>query len=191
MKKTISVLLGAVMTFTISAAFSDAENRQEEATPSKSDGVSKIRLFGQNGIGVIFYKNSKCSGGSDSVRVSGGLTSAFSSFLGAVKNESLGIPETDTTRSLSQRSGILSKAYFKEYEIDPGNPITIVMRFQDVGIRKHCGNIAGTFIPEPSVNYEGHLDLDLNAGVCRFSIDRVSNDGSLSPISLDPAQACK
>ena len=54
MKKTISVLLGAVMTFTISAAFSDTENRQEEASPGKSDGVSKMRLFGQNAIGAVF-----------------------------------------------------------------------------------------------------------------------------------------
>ena len=57
MKKTISILLGAVMAFTISAAFLDTENRQGEASPGKSDGVSKIRLFGQNGIGVVFYKN--------------------------------------------------------------------------------------------------------------------------------------
>lgn len=153
--------------------------------------AARIRLFGQNGVGVILYKNSKCEGRSESIRVSGDAASAFTSFVGAASNESLGMPETETTKNLSKRDGILSKAYFREYRIDPGKPVTIAIRFQDVG--KYCEPIVRTFTPEPRTDYEGRIDID-NAGFCRFSLNLVSSDGSLSTTALywyDPKETCK
>lgn len=195
-------LLFAIATWAFAACpvFADSgpspDNASASATPTatataESVKTARLRLFGQNGTGVVFYKNSACDGGTDSVRVSGGLGSAFSSFLGSVKNESIGIPETETTKRLQQRDGILSKAYFKEYEIDPGKPVTVAMGFNDAGMRRQCRLIAATFLPEAGLSYEGRLDLDMQAGLCRFVVNRVADDGGLSAVALAPASACK
>lgn len=160
-------------------------------SPAPPPAASKLRLFGQNGVGVVLHRNSACDGGADSVRVSGGMGSAFSSFIGTVKNESLGMPETETTRRLAQRDGMMSKAFFKEYEIAPGQPVTVAMGFSDVGMRKQCRNMAATFVPETGAAYEGRLDLDLQAGLCRFVVNRVGSDGALSAVAIEPASTCK
>lgn len=190
MKKIVSFLLTVVSVFAYTTAFSDDQIGKTENPPSLNSELARIRLFGQNAVGVTLYKNSSCNGGSESIRVSGGIGSAFSSFFGSVKNESIGIPETNTTKTLSQRDGILSKAYFKEYAIEPGKPVTVTMGFQDPGLKKYCKAIAATFIPDPKFDYEGRLDLDQNNGVCVFLINQVSADGTLTPIKFGTAEAC-
>lgn len=96
---------------------------QAEAPAQDAATSARLRLFGQNGISVKFYRNSTCyksglfgSGGAEVV--SGGAGDAFLSLLGASSNTRIGMPDTPTTRNLSARSGVLSKAYFKEYSVD-------------------------------------------------------------------------
>ncbi len=168
-----------------SVAASSAVAVTLEAIPKNA----RIRLFGQNGMGVVYYPNSKCEGGSNGVTVSGGLGSTFSSFLGTITNESIGMPETETTKNLAKRSGLLSKAYFREYQINAGEPITVALSFNDVGLRKKCDVLVNTFTPESGADYEGRLDVD--AEICTFVMNRVSLDGSLLPVSLSGAPSCK
>jgi hypothetical protein len=92
-------------------------------------------MFGQNGASAVLYRGSTCVKdfwSEDGEKASGGLGSAFSSFFGSVSNTSLGIPETDTSRNLSSRDGLLSKAYFREYLIPAGPPSSMRLGYQDV-----------------------------------------------------------
>lgn len=160
------------------------------ASPAQDTTISRIRLFGQNGFGVTLYKNSACVGGDDSERVSGGFGSALGSFLGMASNESIGIPETEATKNLSQRSGFMSKAYYKEYKIDSGKPVTVSMGFGNAGGPRCAGTISLTFIPKYGADYEGHLDIDYQAKVCRFVIKQVFPEGTTRSIETRRAPAC-
>lgn len=191
------------------AACSDDQSASEENT-------ARIRLFGQSAVMVKYYPNSKCAKG-DSVAVSGGLGDAFSSFLGTVRNQSIGIPETPNTKNLAARDGMLSKAYFREYEIAAGQPMTIAMGFREaqaappavlpVGTASadrtanmaapsgaiYCRTIVTTFVPEKGKDYEAALDIRSSEGVCVQTIHEVNNtsDGvALTPVAVARAETC-
>ena len=190
MKYVALVVFTIAAVFGHSGAFSSEQTDRADVPASGSSGSARLRLFGQNGIGVTLYKNSACTGGAESIRVSGGFGSALSSLFGSVTNESIGIPETITSSSLAQRDGALSKAYFREYAVESGKPLTVTMGFQDPALRKYCKTIAATFIPAPDSDYEGRLDVDLNKGQCVFSIGQVLADGSLMPVKVGLAETC-
>lgn len=155
------------------AASATPAGKAQEAGSEKA----RIRLFGQNGTTVDFFQNSTCVGGSAArTRVSGGVGDAFSSFLGSVKNTSIGIKETPTTQELSQRDGIVSKAYFREYEVAAGQPLTVSMFFQSVptGSRFTCRNLGGTFTPEAGKDYE--IALKFRSDQCLASIQEIRQD---------------
>lgn len=158
------------------------------ATSVATTKKARIRLFGQNGFGVSFYPKSKCEGGSNKITVSGGLGTMFSSFLGTVKNDSIGMPETETTKNLAKRSLLLSKAYFREYQIEAGEPIAVAASFGDTS-GAHCDPLTMTFVPEFGADYEGRLDL--NANTCTLVMNRVGQDGSLTPVPIVRAESCK
>jgi hypothetical protein len=154
---------------------------------------ARIRLFGQNGIGVRYYPNSACIGG-ESVSVSGGLGDAFSSFLGTASNKSIGIPATPNTEQLGAKNGVLSKAYFREYPISPDQPITITMNFQSNPGKTYmyCQRIGTTFIPEKGKDYEGALSI--RDGICMQMINelRVTPEGMvLHPVASSMAKPCE
>lgn len=191
------------------AAFSDDQ-------PALEKNTARIRLFGQNAVMVKYYPNSKCAKG-DSVAVSGGLGDAFSSFLGTVKSQSIGIPETPNTKNMAARDGVLSKAYFREYEIVAGQPMTIAMGFREAqaappavlpvsaasGDRTanmaapsgaiYCRTIATTFVPEKGKDYEAALDIRSSEGVCVQTIHEVNNTPGgvvLTPVAVARAEIC-
>lgn len=148
---------------------------------------SRFRLFGQNGFGMAFYPKSKCEGGPNKITVSGGLGAMFSSLFGTVKNESIGMPETETTKNLAKRNGLLSKAYFREYQIEAGEPVAVAASFSDPSGAR-C-RIAVTFVPESGVDYESRLDLSGNT--CTLIMNRVGQDGSLTSVPIVRADSCK
>lgn len=151
-----------------------------------SEKAPRIRLFGQNAMGVTLYKNSECING---ITVSGGISQSFSSMLGGVESESLGIPETKTTKNISQRNGILSKAYYKEYELEANKPVIIRMIFSDVS-GWHCKKpFYLSFTPKLNKDYEGHLDL--HDGICEAVINEVASDGTLSKAEANITDECK
>lgn len=138
----------------------------------------------------------------ESEHVSGSLGGAFSSFLGAASNTSLGIAETDTSRNLSQKSGLFSKAYFREYDLPPGKPSSMRMGYQNVaGFYKHNGmqishgggscSGAISFVPVAGEDYEaGFVRTDSG---CGLSINRIVvkyGMTELVPVPITPAPDC-
>ena len=88
-----------------------------------ADETARIRIFGQNQASAKLYPAQSCHNSflsGKGIKVSGGMGSAFGSMLGLSSNTSIGIPETYSTQHLKEKSGILSKAYYREYEI-PAN----------------------------------------------------------------------
>jgi hypothetical protein len=181
------------------------EIENELKTNNNGTTESRIRLFGQNGISVILYRNSKCakeSLGKEDERVSGGLTSAFSSFIGAASNTSIGIPETETTKKIKEKNGPFSKAYFREYVIEANKPVAIEVSFQDVshqyavnGITYsnrgwHCSS-EGKFVPIAGADYE--LAFNWNDGKCDLRMNRIAQkDGVtiLKPVEVAEPLSC-
>jgi hypothetical protein len=94
-------------------------------------------MFGQNGAAAVLFRGSACVKdfwSEDGEKASGGFGSAFSSFVGNVSNTSLGIPETEISRNLSSRDGLLSKAYFREYLIPADQPSSMRLGYRDVSV---------------------------------------------------------
>jgi hypothetical protein len=168
--------------------------------------VSRIRMFGQNGAMASLFKGMDCvksAWSSEAVMVSGSMGSAFGSLFGAVSNTSLGIAETETTKNLSQRDGILSKAYFREYEIPADKPTSMNLGFRNVssfykgnGARIwHEGasyNGAISFMPKASEDYE--VGFEMKGGQCILSVNQVVTKGEvieLVPVPVAPAPSCQ
>lgn len=174
---------------TPAASATPASTAQEAGT-----GKARIRLFGQNGTTVDFFQNSTCVGSSAArTRVSGGVGDTFSSFLGSVKNTSIGIKETPTTQALSQRDGFVSKAYFREYEIAAGQPLTVSMFFQSVPTGSHfkCRNLGGTFTPEAGKDYE--IALKFRSDQCLASVQEIRQDeqGQVALLDVETRSTAK
>lgn len=184
---TLAALNGAVAQ-EVPAASSTAS--QAEA------GTARIRLFGQNGAMVAFYQNSTCIGGNGpKTTVSGGVGDAFASFLGRAKNTSIGMSETPTTTGLANRDGIMSKAYFREYEIPANQPLTLSMHFQNAaGVpgSLYCSTLGGTFTPEGGKEYEATLDFD--AKKCTAHVREIQKNeqapATLRDIDIAPTRDC-
>lgn len=149
---------------------------------------TRIRLFGQNGVGMVMYTDTVCTRKyASKIEASGTLGSAFGSLFGSVKNESLGIPETATTQSLKQRGKLGSKAYYREYALVPGKPVVL-----QGGMSAPTGwrcerQITSSFTPEAGKDYEAALDLDFSDGVCTLKVNEVAADGALTKLDVVPA----
>jgi hypothetical protein len=155
--------------------------------------TARLRAFGQNGVSVEFYQNSVCVGGNaQKTKVSGGAGDAFSSFIGTIKNTSLGMKETPNTENLSKRGGIASKAYFREYEIRANQPVSLSMHFGDMN-GGSCGSIGGTFTPETGKDYE--IALNWRANYCLVSVQEIQQDEqgkvTMQDVPTTPTSKCK
>lgn len=174
------------------------------AAPATST-ISRLRLFGQNGATAFLYRDSSCIRGmfSDGVeKASGGMSSAFGSFIGSVSNTSLGIAETETSKNLSRKDGIFSKAYFREYEVPADKPSSLRIGFRDVSpfyvvnginyetVSPSCsGDI--TFTPRAGEDYEAAFSWEGKR--CSISINQViAKDGKteLVPVPVTRAPSC-
>lgn len=186
------------------AAAAATEAASAPAAPATS-AISRLRLFGQNGATAFLYRDSSCIRGmfSDGVeKASGGMSSAFGSLIGSVSNTSLGIPETETSKNLSRKDGIFSKAYFREYEVPADKPSSLRIGFQDVSpfyvvnginyetVSPSCsGDI--TFTPRAGEDYEAAFSWEGKR--CSISINRViAKDGKteLVPVPITRAPSC-
>jgi hypothetical protein len=166
--------------------------KQAASAPSvPSRSTTRIRLFGQNGVKVDFYQNSTCYGGSATgTSVSGGLGDAFSSFTGSAKNVRIGMADTPNTLNVEKRDGIMSKAYFREYDITPDQPLTIAMRFASNpgGAYNYCKTVAGTFTPRLGKDYEAAFDIKSDG--CEAVITELQ-EGSAGAIKLQDVDAAR
>lgn len=179
--KSVAILIGIAL-----AATAAAEPAPGAETPAR------LRLFGQNGIGVMFYRNSTCYkmgflGPYGGESVSGGLVDAFSSFIGKANNTVIGMPETVNTKMQNEKDGILSKAYYKEYTVKPDESLTIFTALGDAS-GFHCGPIAFSFTPKAGADYEGFLEVNWKEKICRFNLNEiVKSDQSTDLVSVNTA----
>ena len=103
----------------------------ELAAPAMADNTARIRLFGQNQRPTLAYVGIDCrtQPKGNKINVGGGLGDAFGSFTRTIKNTTLGMAATPATQSLSQRNGILSKAFYKELIVPAGLPLNAKAHF--------------------------------------------------------------
>jgi hypothetical protein len=111
------------------------------------------------------------------------LGSAFGSFVGTASNQSIGIPDTPNVKNITERDGILSKAYFREYVVEAEQPLALFLKLLGTPsgrgtnpgpqhhIRRYCNAITGTFIPETGKDYE--VTLDVEPGFCVARVNQV------------------
>ncbi|WP_317203031.1 hypothetical protein [Janthinobacterium sp.] len=186
-KKRSSAIFPALLALSLAAASQQAVADQA--------GTSRIRLFGQNGVKVDVYKNSSCvGGGATSISVSGGLGDAFSSFLGSPSNVRLGIKDTPNTLNSSKRNGILSTAYFREYEVASDQALTIAASFRSSPSRKYlaCDVVSATFTPQAGKDYEAAFDI--RSDQCELVINEVQENDKeivLRDVEAALASRCK
>lgn len=153
------------------------------------DGNARIRFFGQAVIGLTFYKNKTCHGGHGVAASKTGFGGVFSS----KKNISLGIAETPNVVNLKQRDGILARAFYREYSVNAGEPLTISASFNDGTdhISYRCGPLDGYFIPEAGRDYE--VALDIGNKICRLNVTQIDSTEAevrLLPVELSLAKSC-
>ena len=203
----ISLLTLAILPY--ATGFADEAPAPAVTPATEASPDSRLRMFGQNGASAVLFRDSACAKGfwsSEGEKASGGFGSAFGSFIGKVSNTSLGIAETDTTRYLSNKDGMLSKAYYREYVIPANKPSTLSMRYQDITTFYHvrgtsyiytyshtppsCGGSI-TFTPEAGQDYE--VGFRWAEKACFLSVNHVvTKDGKteLVPVPVTDAQDC-
>lgn len=154
---------------------------------------ARVRLFGQNGVGLTLYTNARCEDGYDEeIEASGAVSDYFKALVRKKRqNESIGIPETDNTRNLASRDKLWASPYYTEYPLVPGQPVSVRANVAN-GSGWSCNRGRGihvAFVPEPGVDYEGEMIRDFAGGSCGIAIRRVAGDGSVSAVRAGPVAA--
>lgn len=155
-------------------------------TPApRREGKAGLRVFGRNAVSLNFYRNSTCYqrgsfGLTGGEAASGSFGAALASFLGTSTNSTIGIPETNSTIRLHDRDAVLSKIFYREFEVAAGEPLTVAA----VGPGAECGFSAVTFMPEANKNYEFELELQGKSCVL-LALELI---GDTSPAMLRPLQ---
>ena len=154
-----------------------------EETSVVPDGHTRVRFVGQAAIKMTYYENKTCSGG-DGVEASGG--NGLRSIFGSVKNISLGMPITPNVINLKARDGILAKAYYNEYAVNAGEPLTIEASVSDGTDRLsyRCGGINVFFEPVDGQDYE--VSFNYNSQHCQINVTQI--DSTEAEIKLLPVQ---
>lgn len=179
-------------------------NSKPEAAKVDSDPAAsaRIRLFGNNGTGVVFYRNQSCvpqnrQGGE---RVSGGMGQSFKALVQVDQTESIGMPPSQ--RSTRRRDGILAREFSKEYHVKAGEPITVTMGFTGTpqmvtmngvtrsGRSESCSVPGGTFVPEAGKDYDVYLDIRRSEGICLATVEAIDAAGGSVPAQVRPATVC-
>ncbi|WP_045758707.1 hypothetical protein [Xanthomonas albilineans] len=190
-------IIGKFLIVLLSSACAMSAFAEGQATPHANDVGARIRLFGQNGVGLVLYKDAVCTKKyGEKIRVSGSLGNAFGSLFGAVKNEGIGIPETRNTKNISNRKMIGSKPYYKEYAVEAGKAVVVEAGAGSPGFWSQtpgfhmgwdCGSlIASSFVPQAGSDYEVAMNIDFRNSVCVLVVNRVGADGQTTPVDVKP-----
>lgn len=157
---------------------------QADAAPFGS-AKARIRLFQQNGLSGGLSNEAACRADDSAAAAGAGFWDVFASTFHAASNTSIGMPETETTRTLSDRSKAGSKAYFVEREVTAQAPVTLNYSFESAATGRACRTVYAYFIPEPGADYEARMDL--TGGYCILLVRRIDADGSLLRVPLQRA----
>lgn len=162
----------------------------EKAYSATTD--SRIRLYGQNQKPTILeYRK---DGKKEKINVGGEAGDAFSSLVGTVKNQSIGIAQTDMSKNLKENNGILSKIFYKEFIIPAGYPVFIRNAFNGltnvsqsptrttVQYEGACTSSGLTFTPRAGKDYEAVPKY--NSSSCGLDILEVDHNGNTAKIDL-------
>ena len=215
MKRLWTVTIG--VTLAMSMAASAWAEPAADYNPAEQ---ARIRLFGQNQKPTIMTSGIDCEQGKkgDKINVGGGLGDAFGSFIpfkiipifmdggglgdafgsfiGSAKNKSIGIPETETTRHLSEQNGILSKAMYKEFVIPANKPVNVQAAYigltttatsvqeKTIAYEGSCHSDTVSFVPQAGHDYEV---ISLKQGSnCGVAVAEVISAGSSTSLQLVP-----
>jgi len=198
--QNIILIASPLLQLPIEAASDDASPSATELSPAAtqddrpaqaaSKEPARIRLFGQNGIGVAFNASSQCYDSHKSITVSGGVGDSFKSFFGNVKNQSIGMPATVNVTNLKAHNGILSKAYYREYEIPSNVPMAVRMVYGDGAM--YCDPIIVTFVAQPGEDYEGYLQG--TGHYFKVVMNKIVLEGEavgLVPVDVEASSECR
>ncbi|MBG6081890.1 hypothetical protein [Rubrivivax gelatinosus] len=149
-----------------------------------ADAKARIRLFQQNGLTGGLTNEAACRSDDAAEQGGGTLTGMLASLFHVASDTRIGMPETATTRRLSERSRAGSKAYFVEREITAWAPVTVDYDPDHGASGSSCTRGIVTFVPEAGADYEAHRD---SMDFCLVSVDRILPDGSLRPVAVQVA----
>ncbi|MCW0404764.1 hypothetical protein NB689_000237 [Xanthomonas sacchari] len=186
MKKLIrGGFLVLLVTFLTQAAVEAADSSvdlQKEA---------RLRVFASSDTSVSFRANANKPRG-EAVTLQDSRASGNRWFMHKEENISIGIPETQATRSLDESPRI--NPYFREYRLTPGQVIRVY-----AGLHGHAQCIPSeearlperkrskfflppsiSWTPEPGVDYE--VEFVVEGGQCKIYVRQVLEDGRTVPL---------
>ena len=194
----MKIFLGSILLCALSGNAAWAQDAVEG-----KGGEARVRFFGQAAIAITLYKNQACVGGKG-IQVS---KTNLGALFGNSKSISLGMPETPNVTNLKSRDGILFAAFYREYAVRAGEPITIAAQYYETtgdsrmtlgnvvythpGISRGCKKIDGSFTPEAGKDYE--LTVDIGSPTCQFTLTQVDvKDAAvqLTPVALAESRKC-
>ncbi|WP_313495485.1 hypothetical protein [Stenotrophomonas sp.] len=162
----------------------------EDAAPQEPAAAverpARIRLFGQNGVGLTMYTNALCEKQYDEeIEASGSIGHYFKAMVRKKpENISIGMPETDDTRNLATRDKLWASPYYSEHPLVPGQPVRLQANIAN-GSGWTCNRGRGieiSFVPEPGMDYEGDMIRDFEGGHCGIALRQVAADGTVTPL---------
>lgn len=181
----IRLLSLALLAFACADARADDAAVESAVAPepaAKVERPARIRLFGQNGVGLTMYTNAVCKKEYDEeIEASGSLGNYFKAMVRKKpENISIGMPETDDSRNLAMRDKLWASPYYAEHALVPGQPVLLQANIAN-GSGWTCNRGRGIelgFVPEPGVDYEGDMIRDFEGGSCGIAIRRIAADGT-------------
>jgi hypothetical protein len=189
--------------FALVAAFSGCVTTElpEASQHYDPNDSARIRLFGQNGRPSIMVVQIGQGADARSVKVNvgGGLGDAFGSLLLMSKNKSIGIAETESTRNLASRDGILSKAFYREFVIPAGKQVEVNNAF--IGMsnvisdpvtgrtvshqwQRNCISDTVFFTPHAGKDYEVGFINGKTCTAAVFEVQTIEGEVTLVPIQV-------
>ena len=181
------ILLGSCLVLITGCQTTKVSEKSYSAT---SD--ARIRLYGQNQKPSIMEYIQ--DGKKVKINVGGQAGDAFSSLVGTVKNQSIGIAQTDMSNNMKDYNGVLSKIFYKEFVIPAGKPVSIKNSFigltnvsqsptsSTVQYQGSCTSAGLTFTPKAGKDYEAVPKNDSSS--CGLVILEVDQKGNTAKIEL-------
>ncbi|QMT39606.1 hypothetical protein [Neisseria shayeganii] len=176
------------------------ETRYDPATQAR------VRLYGQNQKPARLVSGIDCEHNRRGTAVSVGrsLGDAFSSFAGTAQSSSIGIPETEISRHISERNGLMSRAVFREYVVAAGKPANVQSSYiglthsnrpanpmaESYLVMKEgsCHSQLASFVPQAGRDYEV---VGATGRACGVAVFEVAADGSTQAVALQDAFRCR
>lgn len=183
-----SILVIFLTTFL--AACSTAPSINKTHTNYNSQTEARMRLYGQNGSpSIASYEH---NGKTIKINVGNNIGDAVGSLLGVKNSESIGMPETEISKSLGNRNGIASRAFFREIVIPANTQINIEVALLPLAhIDNNPGGLSFTkkgcsrklsFIAKPNTDYD-IASNQCNGIVYEIKTEKGTNNTTLIPVN--------